>query len=141
VLDSLRFLQQHGRLEVYAYVIMWDHIHLIASSTDLAKEVGAFKSFTARRIIDWLEETGDQQVLEQLARARASHKHDSTHRLWQTGSHPQLIQSEEMMRQKIRYIHDNPVRKGYVGEPAQWPYSSAGIYAGRPGPLEVTCAW
>ena len=45
---SWRFLQVHARLTLYAYVIMENHLHLIAASPDLSKEIGDFKSFTAR---------------------------------------------------------------------------------------------
>ncbi len=38
------------------------------------------------------------------------------------------IQSEEMMRQKINYVHNNPVRRGYVDDVINWVYSSARNY-------------
>jgi hypothetical protein len=46
-----------------------------------------------------------------------------------------------MMRQKIRYIHHNPVRRGLVDEQEEWVYSSAANYAGLPGLLEVEKNW
>jgi putative transposase len=45
------------------------------------------------------------------------------------------------MRQKIEYIHQNPVRRGLVDEPIQWAYSSAANYAGLPGLLDVEKVW
>ena len=50
VLDSWRYLQEHDRLRVYGYVILENHLHLIAASDELSKEIGDFKSYTARRI-------------------------------------------------------------------------------------------
>jgi len=141
VYDSWRFLQQHERLEIFAYVIMENHLHLVASSPDLSKEIGDFKSFTARQIIDYLKEKNAHRVLRQLARAKARHKKDRTYQVWQEGSHPQQIQGEAMMRQKIEYIHNNPVKRGYVDNPVHWRYSSARNYAGLPGLLEVTTVW
>jgi len=47
---SWRFLQTHERLIIYAYVVMENHLHLVAASPDLSKEIGDFKSFTARQI-------------------------------------------------------------------------------------------
>ncbi|TCL34896.1 hypothetical protein EV691_101338 [Azotobacter chroococcum] len=41
------------------------------------------------------------------------------------------------MRQKLDYIHHNPVRRGYVERPEHWRYSSARNYAGEPGLLEI----
>ena len=141
MLDSWRFLQGHGRLEIYAYVVMENHLHLIASSPDLSKEIGDFKSFTARTIIDYLIEKGARNVLRQLALHKSRYKKDRTYQLWQEGSHPQLIQSEEMMRQRVEYIHDNPVKRGYVDDPTHWRYSSARNYAGLAGLLDVTVVW
>ena len=114
---SWRFLQVHARLTLYAYVIMENHLHLIASSPDLSKEIGDFKSFTARQIIDYLKDQQAGHVLQQLAQGKAAHKVDREYQVWQEGSHPQLIQDEAMMRQKIEYIHNNPVKRGYVDDP------------------------
>jgi putative transposase len=138
LLDSLRFLQNEKRLEVFAYVIMENHLHLIAISDDLSKEVGDFKSYTARRIIDELSERNRSYWLRQLKLFKAKHKKDRDYQVWQEGSHPELICDDEMMLQQIEYIHMNPVRRGYVDAPEDWRYSSARNYAGKKGVLEVT---
>jgi hypothetical protein len=52
-----------------------------------------------------------------------------------------LIQNEKMMRQKIDYIHNNPVKRGYVDDAVHWRYSSARSYAGDDGLLEVCRQW
>jgi len=138
---SLRFMQKHNRLTIYAYVIMDTHLHLVAASANLSKEIANFKSFTARRIIDTLKEKKEKTILEQLSQAKALHKKDRQFQVWQEGSHPQLLQNEAMMRQKIEYIHHNPVKRGLVGEPVKWAYSSAANYAGLPGMLDVEQNW
>jgi REP element-mobilizing transposase RayT len=56
ILDSCQFLQKQNRWIIYAYVIMENHIHLIASSVNLSKEIGNFKSYTARKIIDFYKD-------------------------------------------------------------------------------------
>ncbi len=112
VLDSLAFLRREERLTLFAYVILENHLHLVAASDDLSKEVGAFKSYTARNIIDFLKERNSSNILGQLNFFKKQHKTDRQHQFWQEGSHPQQIQSEEMMVQKIEYIHNNPVRRG-----------------------------
>lgn len=61
--------------------------------------------------------------------------------MWQEGSHPEVIQGMSMMRQKVTYIHNNPVKRGYVDEPCHWRYSSARNYAGLDGLLHVTTTW
>jgi putative transposase len=64
-------------------------------------------------------------MLNQLSYFRAKHKVESRHQIWQEGSHPQEIGNDEMMSQKLDYIHDNPVKRGLVAGPEHWRYSSA----------------
>ena len=141
VLDSWRFLQEERRLVVYGYVILENHLHWIASAEDLAGEVAHFKSYTARQILDLLEAKRVQTILRQLKDLKAKHKSDRRYQLWQEGSHPQMIQSDDMMRQKLEYMHNNPVQRGYVDDPTHWRYSSARNYAGQPGLLAVMTDW
>ena len=51
--------------------------------------------------------------------------------MWQEGSHPEAIYDEDFARQKIEYIHNNPVKAELVSNAEDWVYSSAGVYAGR----------
>ncbi|OLP18942.1 transposase [Leptolyngbya sp. 'hensonii'] len=139
VLDSLQFLQEHQRLTLYSYVIMENHLHLIAAAENLSKEIGNFKSFTARSLVDWLQQNHPQSYwLKRLAVAKLAHKTGQRYQVWQEGSHPQMINSEEMLRQKLAYIHNNPVKRGYVDDPAHWRYSSYRNYLGELGLLPVT---
>ncbi len=138
IFDSLTFLQVNQRLILYAYVIMENHLHLIAAAADLSKEIGDFKSYTARKIIDYLIERKAEKILEQLNALKLKHRTDRNYQFWQEGSHPEQIQDADMMVQKINYLHYNPVKKGYVDEPIHWRYSSARNYADLPGLLEVT---
>lgn len=141
LLDSLRFLQEQERLVLYAYVILENHLHLVASSADLSKEVDNFKSYTARRIIDYYESVQAHNILKQLAFHKKLYKQDRDHQLWQEGSHPQRIHDIAMMRQKIDYIHNNPVQRGWVDTPTDWRLSSARNYAGKEGLLDVRTQW
>jgi len=52
-----------------------------------------------------------------------------------------MIQNDEMMWQKLEYIHNNPVERGYVDDPLHWRYSSARNYAGQKGLVPVTTQW
>ena len=137
ILDSLNFLQRQQRLTLYAYVIMENHLHLIATSRSLSKEIGDFKSFTARSIINLLKKNNANYVLNQLEFYKLKHKAKQEYQLWQEGFHPQVILDEEMFRQKLEYIHNNPVRRGYVDDPAHWRYSSYRNYIGQPGLVQV----
>ncbi|MFO8101821.1 MAG: transposase [Dehalococcoidia bacterium] len=140
ILDSFQFMQKNDRLTIYAYVIMENHLHLVASSANLTKEIGNFKSYTARQVIDYYKHD-NQQVLLSLSMAKKPFKDDRDYQFWQEGSHPQQIQNREMMRQKIEYCHHNPVRKGYIDKSEDWHYSSARDYAGKTGPVEVNMEW
>jgi putative transposase len=142
LLDSLRFLQDQERLTLHSYVIMENHIHLSASAENLSKQIGHFKSFTARSIVDWLQSnTPKSYWLKRLAIAKLAHKTGQRYQVWQEGSHPQVITSEDMLRQKIEYIHNNPVKRGYVDDPAHWRYSSYRDYRGESGLLAVRLLW
>ena len=82
VLDSWKFLLEHERLQIYGYVILENHLHFIASSAGrLGKEIGDFKSYTARRIIDRLETIGAGHLLQELAWRKARHKQDRDYQL------------------------------------------------------------
>ena len=136
-MDSLKYLQEHNDLKIYAFVILENHIHLIAQSDDIAKDIGRFKSFTARKIIDLLQAEKVTTILDQIRFYKKAHKSDREFQLWQEGIQPKLIQNEAIMRQKIEYIHNNPVKRGYVDDAAHWRYSSARNYEGKDGILEV----
>jgi hypothetical protein len=110
IYDSWRFLQTEGRLTLYGYVILENHLHLIAASPDLTKEMGDFKSFTARRIIDHLQAKGATQLLKLLHLLKARHKVDREYQLWQEGSHPQQMLNEQIMHQKVGVHAPQPAR-------------------------------
>jgi|GEM_PF-2249896 len=60
VIESLRWCQQNKGLEIYGFVLMPSHLHLIAragSEYELSAILQSFKSFTASKIIDQLKDT------------------------------------------------------------------------------------
>ena len=141
IFASLDFLQSNHRITIYAYVLMENHFHLVASSQDLTKELAAFKSYSARQSIDYYKAQGNTFILTQLAYYKLPHRTDRDYQFWQEGNHPKQIQDDTMMRQKIDYIHHNPVSRGYVDDPTHWRYSSARNYAGMTGILDVDMEW
>ena len=141
LLDSWTFLQSESRIKLFAYVVLENHIHFIASSDNLSKEIGDFKSYTARRLIDLLTAANAKTILDQLAFRKAKHKQDREYQFWQEGSHPKQISSDKMMWQKIEYVHNNPAKRGYVDDPVHWRYSSARNYAGMKGLINVSTDW
>jgi REP element-mobilizing transposase RayT len=141
VLDSWTFLQREGSIALLGYVVLENHLHFIAAGEDLSHHVGRFKSYTARRLIDLLEDKGAHTLLEILAYYKLRHKVDQELQLWQEGSHPQAIADDAMMWQKLEYLHNNPVNRGYVDDPLHWRYSSARNYARQPGLIDVVTEW
>ena len=141
VLESWRFLQRERDIEILAWVIMENHIHWIAVGPKLGQRVGESKSFMALSILKAMKEKGYKTLLQELTYYKLRHKTDQEHQFWQEGSHPQVMESDDVLWQKIEYIHNNPLRRGYVDDPVHWRYSSARAYAGMQSLIDVTVDW
>ncbi|MDZ7717056.1 MAG: transposase [Balneolaceae bacterium] len=139
ILDSFEFLQSRREVTLYAYVIMEDHIHFIASGNDLAEKIRLFKSYTARKVIDYLKGQKEDEVLQKFRKNTTYNVGKSEFQLWQKGFHPKQIIGDTMMVQKIDYIHKNPVEAGYINEEEDWSYSSIHNYLDQKAPITITC--
>jgi len=140
ILDCWKYQQQHKHLKLYGYVILENHLHFVAQAPELDKCVANFKSFTARQIIDHLQNHHINQLLTRLRFAKRAHKTDREYQFWQEGIHAEMVFSEAIMREKLDYIHQNPVKRGYVDKAEHWRYSSARNYAGQTGLVDID-AW
>lgn len=138
ILKGLTFLQVKRNTMLCAYVIMENHIHLIAQSRELQKHLRAFKSWTAREIINQFTQNGHTRQLARLKQAKRQSHIDSNYQVWEEGFFPKQITSDAMMLQKTEYIHNNPVRRGFIDLPEHWRYSSARNYLGIEGLIQVT---
>jgi putative transposase len=141
IYDSWRYLQRERGLQLYAYVVLENHLHMVVSAPGLSTDMQSFKSYTARKIIDLLKERRATTLLRQLRAMKLRHKTQSEYQVWQEGGKPKQIESDEMMWQKIEYIHNNPVVRGFVDDPLHWRWSSARNYAGQPALIEVATDW
>jgi REP element-mobilizing transposase RayT len=141
IIDSLTHLQKSDNMTIFSYVILENHLHLVANSDDISKTMQKFKSYTAYELLKLLQKKNAQTLLKQFAFHKKAHKTHTTYQIWEEGFHPKLIQSEKMMMEKINYIHNNPVKRGYVDETIHWRYSSARDYNGTVGLLEVERLW
>ena len=137
VLDCWRYQREHQGLRLYGYVVLENHLHFIAQAKNLDKWVNSFKAFTARQIIDHLQAQQAERLLVRLRFFKRAHKIDREYQFWQGGVHAELVFSEAMMREKLDYIHANPVKRGYVNLPEHWRYSSAENYAGLAGLMKI----
>ena len=128
VLEALAYCRKEKGLRLYAYVLMENHLHLVAEAPELSQCIQSFKRHTARKLLQWAETNNKEWLLHQFEYCKKAYKDRSRYQVWQEGSHPQLIQGDAMLRQKITYIYNNPVRRGYVDLPEHWRYSSARNY-------------
>jgi REP element-mobilizing transposase RayT len=133
VLDSLNYLRTNKHTQLNAFVVMSSHIHAILWPDDginLSDVTRDFKRFTSREISREAERLGQKELLSSFSNARKENRAQdvSTYQVWQEGSHPEAIFTENFAKQKIDYIHLNPVRAGMVKAADEWPYSSARAY-------------
>lgn len=143
LLNSLRFCQQRKGLDVYAWCLMPSHVHLIigAHQHPLPEIIRDLKAYTSRRlrelINDHPQESRKEWIVWMMERAGRRNGNNYDWQLWQQGSNPVELGSRPIFRQKMDYIHYNPVAAGFVDEPAGWLYSSARDYSGGKGLLNV----
>jgi putative transposase len=141
-LDSLRYCQKHKGLELYAYCIMTNHIHLIigrnkqARLQDIVRDI---KKFTSVKIVEAVEknphESRKEVLLWLFRKAGKNNINNTNFQFWQQHSHPLELSTNEMTDRCLNYIHDNPVKAGIVLSPEHYLYSSAINYAGLPDKL------
>ena len=128
LVQALAYCQEHKDLQIYGWVILDNHFHAILACPRLPRLpqiMAAIKRHTAKRLLGQVEAEGRDWLLNQWHFYRAKYKTESDYQVWQEGYHPEAIVSDEMMLQKLDYLHQNPVARGWVIEPAHWRYSSA----------------
>jgi putative transposase len=119
-----------GAFLLFAYVIMLDHMHLLTSRPSTTSNLlRVLKGLTARRIIDFLKTRGYESSLAKLRHQERDRNY--RYSLWQTEKNVLPIFSEGMFLEKVRYIHQNPVRAGLVEDAAKFRWSSARIWQRR----------
>jgi len=134
IIESLKFCSEKKGLNIYAYVIMSNHLHIIANcemNYNLSDILRDFKKFSSKRIIDSIKtepESRREWMLDLFSKAAEDHTKKHSYKLWQDGNHAIELYSEKFTWTKLNYIHNNPVRAGLVFQPEQWKYSSASNY-------------
>lgn len=142
VVESLRHCQREKGLALFAWCIMSNHVHLIARARPghkLQDILRDHKKFTAKAVVKAIEDNPQESRREWLlAHLR---KPDGGIQLWQHDLHPVWLRRVDIIQQKLRYIHRNPVEEGVVEEPHHYLYSSARDEAGLPGMLKLETIW
>lgn len=135
LIDSLRYCQQHKGLELYAYVVMSSHLHLIAARSEgnLSEVLRDMKAHTARQLLKSIAKNEQESRREWMMRLFAYYarpqKQNDKYMFWQKTTHPIALVTPAVVRQKAEYIHNNPVAAGLVTEPEHYPLSSACVFS------------
>jgi REP element-mobilizing transposase RayT len=137
LLESLIYCQKNKGLEIYSWVIMSNHIHLIASAKNenLSDIIRDFKKFTAKQIFKAIQDNPKESRKSWLILALS---HQNQIWFWEDGYHGEEIFSLKFFRSKVNYIHQNPVRAGIVEKEEEYLNSSAGDFYGiRKGSIQL----
>ena len=135
-LGSVKHCQREKGLMVGAWVIMTSHIHLIIGTNgdNIENIIRDMKSFTSRHIRKEIEtadyESRREWMLPMFYNAGRYNANNNDYQFWLQNNHPIQLSTPEMMRQRINYIHNNPVKAGFVCEPQHWKWGSAHDYCG-----------
>ncbi len=142
VIESLKYCQQHKSLEIYAYVIMSNHVHIIVRSENenLSQTLCDFKKYTSKAIIESIKnevESRREWLLMMFEKAAKRHQRNRYYQVWTHENHAVELYSDKFVSQKLHYIHNNPVRAGIVVRPEDYLYSSARNYFELEALMEV----
>jgi putative transposase len=143
LLDSLSYCHEKKGLDVFAWCIMTSHAHLIIGTHGSKMEdiLRDFKSFTSHKLRLAIEqnpsESRKEWMLQLMYSAGFANSNNRGFQLWQQDNHPIELSTNEMMDQRLDYLHNNPVKAGFVTKPEEYLYSSARNYAGEAGLLKI----
>jgi len=125
--DSLRYCINNKNLRIHAYVIMPNHMHLIVFDSNfnndrLGKTLTQFRKFTGNKLANYIDNTLSESITSVI---RSKALNDRIRQIWRPGWHAEGVACEAFLFQKMNYIHENPIRKGFVKLPEHWIHSSA----------------
>ncbi|WKN32910.1 transposase [Porifericola rhodea] len=123
VVESLRYCTQEKGLIICAYVVMSNHIHLIISAQEgfnLSDILRDLKKFTSKRLIEAIiqnpQESRNRWMLWIFRSAGQRNSNNKYYQFWQQDNHPVELSNNQMMDQRLDYIHQNTVAAGLVYE-------------------------
>ena len=140
-LDHLAEAREQFKFELWAYVIMPDHIHLLIWPGEKGDSVGKLlhriKGLTGRNYRTHIIEN----MPETMSAFCVGHKGTKKFRFWQLGAgFDRNLWNAKPVHHSIRYIEANPVRAGLVSYPEKWRWSSAWARKQRSGLMPDTCS-
>src|ERR1700761_1113235 len=143
LVESLKYCIENKGLQLYAWVIMSNHVHLIMGTNgkpmqDILRDV---KRHTSKKITkaisENMQESRREWMLWFFEREGKINPNNEQYQFWQQGNNPIELWSNEGIDQKLDYLHNNPVTAGWVDEPEHYLYSSARDYAGGKGLIDI----
>ncbi len=143
ITEALTYCQQHKGLEIYAFCLMTNHLHLLLAArpnANLPDIIRDFKKHTNKQIIKLISEENESRRDWILYRFKYHAKFNNRikdYKVWQDGYHGIACDRPDILLQKLDYIHNNPVAAGIVSVPEHYLYSSAINYAGGKGIVEI----
>jgi putative transposase len=145
VVDSLNYCIDNKGLNVHAWCLMTNHLHLIASARDgfkLSNILRDMKEHIAKEVIRLIEEEPEsrrENFLEIFKEEGKNDKRISKYKFWQPSNHAIELEPfrPDMIDQKLNYIHYNPVEAGIVQYPEEYLFSSARDYADNKGLVKI----
>ena len=142
VIDSFKYCQDNKGLVIYAFVVMPSHLHIMASSETgkLSETIRDMKRHMSKKIVDMIKaepECRRELLTMHFRNAAAKHKRNKEFQVWMHHNHPIELFSNKFIRQRLNYIHNNPVEAGLVKYAEDYLYSSARNYADMEGILDV----
>ena len=145
ITDSLNYCVENKGLTIYAWCLMSNHLHLVCRAKEnfkISEVIRDFKKFTSKSILKLIQEIPESRRDWLLYRFEFAGKFDNRikkYKFWQETNHAVLLDTNEMIDQRINYIHQNPVRAVIVAHPHEYLFSSALDYAGEKGYVDVQC--
>lgn len=143
LIDSLSYCQKHKGMEIFAWCIMTNHVHLVFRSLNdqpPGKILGDFKRYTSKKIVEAIiqnpQESRKENLLKTFRQAANQNSAVQKYQFWRHDNKPIELWSNKVIKEKIDYIHRNPVESGLVFRAEDYMYSSATDYAGEKGLLE-----
>jgi putative transposase len=148
LVESLRHCQEHKGMALHAWtpiaIGVTNHVHLILSSNSnkLQDIVRDFKKYTSKQIIKLIQENNSESrkewMLNLFSYAGKNNNNNKEYQFWKQDYHPIELNSAEKIKQRLDYLHENPMRSGLVWEPWHYKYSSAiDYYTNEHGFLKV----
>jgi REP element-mobilizing transposase RayT len=137
IVDALDYSRKDGQLEIYAWCLMSNHLHVVCCAGKdfrFGDVMRNFKSNTSKQLIQQIKREGESRrswMLPAFKHATAHLKRPQNFKVWKTGYHALTARDGNALWRMIFYTHNNPVKAGWVELPEDYMYSSARNYAGR----------